>query len=667
MTGLGLAIRWLHLAAGILLTGAFAFLFLVGRRGSPTIQIWERRVTGWSRWAVGILLCSGLAVLSYQAMIVTGRTAEGWNPATLLRLLTTTQFGTVWLLRHGLLLLLAALILFREREETGWDWAAFRGEALLIGGIGLGLTAWAGHAAAVEPWTFVAALTDAVHLIAASAWLGGLGPLALLLWATLREGGAEARPFAVIATRRFSAMAFFAMCALAATGIWNSWNQIGNFPSLVGTLHGRLLLMKLALLLPILALAAINRRRLVPALSGEVTTTGRPAMARLARFVSIELGLGLAILLVVAVMVVTPPGRHIQPSWPFSFRLVAEPDADFPGAKWRLLVGSQLALVGLLGLIAAWLLERRRRLVLGAGVMLFVIGLLVGLPPLAIDAYPTTYRRTPVPYQAISIASGGQLYAQHCATCHGAFGYGDGPRARGLPKPPANLTGRNTLRHTAGDLFWWVTNGFSGSPEHAFKRQLPDEERWDLVNFVRTLGSADEARTLTGMVEPDRPRIVAPDFAFQTGPGAPRTLKDWRGRRVVLLVLFTLPESRPRLSLIARNYDILQAMGAEVLLVPMDEGREVLARLGANPRILFPVAVEGGAEIVVTYSLFGGNGSRHGPPPAHLEFLIDRQGYLRARWMPDGKGWTEFSALLAEIQQLNEEKSVAPVPDEHVH
>jgi putative copper resistance protein D len=667
VTGLGLAIRWLHLAAGILLIGAFGFLFLVGRRDSPTIRTWERRIVGWTRWAVGILLCSGLAVLSYQAMVVTGKTAEGWNPGALLRLLTATQFGTVWLLRHGLLLLLAALILFRERETSGWDWAAFRGEGVLIGGIGLGLTAWAGHAAAVEPWTFIAALVDAVHVLAAAAWLGGLGPLALLLYATLREGGAEARPFAVIAARRFSAMAFLAMCTLAATGIWNSWNQIGNLSSLVGTRHGQLLLIKLALLIPILALAAINRRRLLPALSGDAETTGRPAMARLARFVGIELGLGLTILLVVAVMVVTPPGRHTQPWWPLSFRFLSETNADFPGFKWRLLVGSQLALVGLLGLIVAWLIERRRRIVIGAGAALFIAGLLVALPPLSIDAYPTTYRRTPVPYQAISIATGGQLYAGHCASCHGVAGHGDGPRAGELPNPPTNLTGRHTLRHTAGDLFWWITNGFSGSPEHAFKGRLSDEERWDLVNFVRTLGSAEQAGTLASVVEPDRPRIVAPDFAFQTGPGPGRTLKDWRGRRVVLLVHFTLPQSRPRLSLIAQNYDILQAMGAEVLAVPMDEGREILTRLGANPRILFPVAVEGGGEIVATYSLFSRTRSRNGPPPSHLEFLIDRQGYLRARWIPDGKGWTELSGLLAEIQQLNQEKLVAPTPDEHVH
>jgi putative copper resistance protein D len=334
---------------------------------------------------------------------------------------------------------------------------------------------------------------------------------------------------------------------------------------------------------------------------------------------------------------------------------------------WRLLVGSQVALVGLLGVIAAWLIERRQRLVLGAGGTLFLAGLLVALPPLAMDAYPTTYRRTPIPYQAISIASGSQLYAKHCATCHGAFGDGVGPQASGLPQRPADLTGRRTSQHTAGDLFWWISNGFSGNPDHGFKDRLSDEERWDLVNFIRALGGVKQARTLASVVEPDRPWLVAPDFAFQTGPGPGRTLKDWRGRRVVLLVLFTLPQSRPRLSLIAKSYDLLQTMGAEVLAVPMDEGREILTRLGATPRILFPVAVEGGEEIVATYSLFGRILAPDEPPPSHLEFLIDQLGYIRARWIPDGKGWTELPALLAEIQQLNQEKPVAPVPDEHVH
>jgi hypothetical protein len=50
-----------------------------------------------------------------------------------------------------------------------------------------------------------------------------------------------------------------------------------------------------------------------------------------------------------------------------------------------------------------------------------------------------------------------------------------------------------------------------------------------------------------------------------------------------------------------------------------------------------------------------------------MEFLVDRQGYVRASWTPGGKGWNEMTALLAEIQQLNQEEPTTPPPDEHVH
>src|SRR3989337_609553 len=120
MTALGLCARWAHLGAGVFLVGTFAFLLLAGRSDRLTVVAWERTLTRWTRWAARLLLGA-------------------------------TQLGTGWLPRHGLLFLLAGLILFRDREESGWDWAAFRGEGLLLGGTGLGLLAWAGHAAAVEP------------------------------------------------------------------------------------------------------------------------------------------------------------------------------------------------------------------------------------------------------------------------------------------------------------------------------------------------------------------------------------------------------------------------------------------------------------------------------------------------------------------------------------
>ena len=54
--------------------------------------------------------------------------------------------------------------------------------------------------------------------------------------------------------------------------------------------------------------------------------------------------------------------------------------------------------------------------------------------------------------------------------------------------------------------------------------------------------------------------------------------------------------------------------------------------------------------------------------PPHMEFLIDRQGYVRARWIPrDGPGWDNLEKLWRDIDRLNQEKPSAPAPDDHVH
>lgn len=663
MIALGLCARWTHLGAGVFLVGSFAFLLLAGRSDSPTALAWERSLTRWTRWAVAALLLSGLLSLGYQAAVVTGRPGDALSATTLLRLVSATQFGTVWLLRHGLLLLLAGLIFLREREDSGWDWAAFRSEGLLLGATGLGLAAWAGHAAAVEPWGLAATGADALHLLAVGIWLGGLVPLAALLRAAGDEAGADARPFAVLAARSFSQVALLAMLTLVATGIWNGWNQVGDFPSLVGTRHGRLLLLKLGLLAAILVLAGLNRLRWLPALSGEAETVGRPAMRRLSAFVGAELVLGIAILAIVSAMALTPPGRHTEPQWPFPFRFSYAAVQDLPGAKSRLLIGSQMALVGFLGVVVGWSLGWRRRLAVSLATAVFAVGLGLTLTTLGVEAYPTTYRRSSVPYQATSIADGHRLYMTHCAACHGLSAEGDGSEALGDRRRPSDLTGRSATRRTPGDLFWWVTHGNKARGMPGFGDRLTEEERWDLVNLLRTLQAAGRARARADQAEPGKPWLVAPDFTFAVGPRAIQSLKDLRGRRVVLLVLFTLPQSRPRLAQLARDYDLLQTIGAEVVAVPTDEGEGIISRLGASPRILFPVVTDGGKEIVEAYTLF-----RSAPAvPSHMEFLIDRQGYLRARWTQDGKGWTEVSTLLGEIQQLNQEAPVAPPPDEHVH
>ncbi|MET0850480.1 MAG: CopD family protein [Candidatus Rokuibacteriota bacterium] len=671
MTALGSILRWINLAPGLLLVGTFAALLLAGPHRPDTARRWEARCLRGARVLVLVLLASGLAVLAYQAAYAAGRPGAALDPAEWGRVLFTTQFGTVWLVRHGLLLLLVAFLLSRQPETGTADWAAFRGEAAVLAGLGAAALAWAGHAAAVETASLVAALVDALHLVAAGAWLGALLPLALLLREASTEDGADSRPVAVVALRRFSALALPLIAILVATGVWTTWTQVGDVPALIGTRYGRLLGLKVLLLGAILVVAAVSRRRLLPALGGEAATVGRPAMRRLAGFVTIEWALGLAILAVVSVLATTPPGRHDVVSWPFSFRLDWDAMAPQPGVKTRAFIGSQIALLGVIATAAGALLARWRAGFLTGGVAAIALGLWVALPPLAVDAYPTTYVRPQVAYTALSIAAGRDLYAAHCATCHGAGGQGDGPGAAGLAKRPADLTAPHTGQHTAGDIFWWISRGIPAAGMPAFGDRLTTEERWDLINFVRALASSEQARGLAPRVEPDRPWLAAPDFAYSVGPVVQGTLRDFRGRQPVLLVLFSLPASRPRLERLAAAYDSLRGIGLEVLAAPLDGGDGILGRLGAVPPIMFPVVTEGSAEIARAYSLFARtlepDGLRPGPAPQHMELLIDRGGYVRARWIPaQGKGWADPGALVPELQQMARE-APAPPPTEHVH
>ncbi|HEY7436028.1 MAG TPA: CopD family protein [Methylomirabilota bacterium] len=674
MTAFGIAVRWLHLACGLGLVGLVTVLLLAGHSDRPTARAWEARTLRWARGLAGLLLVSGIAALAYQTAVVTGRAGAALDPVAWGGLLARSQFGLVWLVRHGVLLLLAALLLLREREHSPADRLAFRGEAWLLAAIGAGAMAWAGHAAAVEPAGLAAAVLDALHVIAAGAWFGALVPLAVLLGTASREPGADARPFAVHAVRRFSGLAMALMLVVVVTGVCNAWFQVGILTALVGTRYGWLLLLKIAHLIPVLGIAQRNRGRLLPRLSGDGATVGRPAMARLGRFVAGEAAVALLILLITAALSLSPPAVHDTVRWPFTLRFSWDVAAQVPGGATRLLVGAQVAFVGLLAMIVGLLLPPWRVIFLGAGGAALVGGLWVSLPPASVDAYPTTYRRSTVPYHAASVANGAALYHAHCATCHGPGGRGDGPGGAGLPKPPADLTAAHTADHTAGDMFWWLTHGIPAGGMPPFGATLGEEERWDLINFIRALASGERARQMTPLVQPNRPWLVAPDLTIAVGPAPPRALKELRDRWMVHLVFFTLPESRARLVQIAEAYNTLQATGTEVIAVPRGDGANILRRLGARPPILFPVITDGAAEIVATYTLFGrGLGPRENSPraapPLHVEFLLDRQGYVRARWRPGdpGRSWDDLQTLVDQILVLDKERPAGPPPDEHVH
>jgi putative copper resistance protein D len=662
----------------MLLTGTFAFLLLVARPAflsggperTPDLERFDRLCLAMGAWSLLATFISGLLWLGLQAVLVSGQTL---NLDTLGTVLSGTQFGRVWGIRLALVTMLAGFLLFREREHDARDWMALRLEGVLLtGGITVAL-AWTGHPAATEglarPFHLLA---DTLHLLAAGAWLGGLCPLAILLRRAHRSPDASWIAIAREATRRFSLLGLVGVGTLTLTGSVNAWILVGGIPQLVGTPYGRLLLLKLVLLVPLVGIAATNLLRLKPTLLATPAqeSPGGPqaTLRRLTRNVIGEASLGAAILLIVGGLGITPPALHDQPSWPFPFRLSWQATRDLPGVRGGLAAASAGVLLG--SSVLAYGLRRGRRhpWVIGFGSVLLLCCLAMPLHYLSVDAYPTTYLRTPVPYQAISIASGARLYQQRCAICHGEAGYGDGPVIRGRASARADLTAPHTALHTAGDLFWWLTHGIPGSAMPGFKDLLTEEERWDLINFLRALAAAEQARAMLPLAEPT-PWFVAPDFAYGIGLGGGQALSDYRGRTIVHLVLFTLPRSIQRLEQLDADAGSIARAGARILAVPMRDAAPVYRRLGSDMPTL-PVAVEGSEEIAETYAMFRRTLAAEGLPavPTHMEFLVDRQGYIRARWIPpEQPGWDDLTRLLAEIERLDKEPPGAPAPDEHVH
>jgi mono/diheme cytochrome c family protein len=92
-------------------------------------------------------------------------------------------------------------------------------------------------------------------------------------------------------------------------------------------------------------------------------------------------------------------------------------------------------------------------------------------------------KKNPISADAASIARGKASFTAECMSCHGPTGKGDGPAAAGLEKHPGDLSKR--LPDSDGALFWKITNGKSPMPAAT---KLSEEERWCVINYVRTLG-----------------------------------------------------------------------------------------------------------------------------------------------------------------------------------
>ena len=168
---------------------------------------------------------------------------------------TSTSFGRLLLLQ--LICSLAALLCFRldGRNPILGDFA--------MGGIGLAVVLQAGHdhAAAMYDGLSLLMLSEMAHLLAGAAWLGSLVPLLI----TIRDAPAS---IGLAAARRYSKYATSCIIVLVITALLQGCQLIGSVAGLIGTGYGWVAIGKIALFAVLLALAANNRWRLTPALTG---------------------------------------------------------------------------------------------------------------------------------------------------------------------------------------------------------------------------------------------------------------------------------------------------------------------------------------------------------------------------------------------------------------
>jgi mono/diheme cytochrome c family protein len=108
---------------------------------------------------------------------------------------------------------------------------------------------------------------------------------------------------------------------------------------------------------------------------------------------------------------------------------------------------------------------------------------------------PAVKVKNPVKTTPEGLTAAARLYRQNCVICHGKTGASNGPAASSLPQKPANFTDASMMRKaTDGELFWKMSTGRAPMP--SWQDKLSETERWQLVNYLRTLTRRGEYKYL---------------------------------------------------------------------------------------------------------------------------------------------------------------------------
>jgi copper resistance protein D len=323
MISLPLAVTLVHGLGLVGLAAAIGGLVLDGfilPAGAPEVVAARGRLRRWITAAlIGLALTTAADLLLRTQVMARAPlvVAVGAVPDVLAR----THFGSIWIARSVGLVLALALSLARP--------PALRVGCLLVA-LGVALTTTLGGHAAEWGDLTVSVAVDWTHAVTASAWTGGLVALPLVVlrqdpaWSPMVLGGLA---------RRFSRLAGACLLAVALTGAYNAWTQLGPVSTLWTSPYGRALLLKLLVVAALASLGAATRYLVVPQLGSgrpsrgaiarlsrlaRLALLGRPSEARLAAparfsdYLAAEAVLAIAVFACTAVLCEGTPGRHAQ-------------------------------------------------------------------------------------------------------------------------------------------------------------------------------------------------------------------------------------------------------------------------------------------------------------------------------------------------------------------
>jgi len=665
------ATHWVNSFAGLLIVGTSVICLMSLDGSTKILNATLQRLLKNTLILAFILVISGFFLPSLQAVSISGNSADLLNQELLSLVLFSTRFGSVWAIQECLSIFLLLSLLFHRPLLSTFKYKPFFTWLITVASLMLVAGSFKSHAAGLEPmWPGI--LGHSLHLLAAGFWLGALPALWLVFYTSTTHASKPTKTINPInLLTRFSLLASVMVAVILLSGIVIGFFQIDRWAELFATSYGLYLLVKVFLFILMLSIASIIRFHYLPKIN--TCSPGQISNKAITRWVAIETTVGLVLLGFATVLKNTTPAAHETAIvWPFDFRLSLD-------ATWNetASVQSQVFL-GLILIIAAVTLTfylfrtlRFKKYAIIAGLFLIFAGIATALQALSIPAYPDTYRNSSVPYDAITIDNGRRIFSENCAACHGAEGKGDGILADDLDVMMMDLNQMHSVESTAGDMYWSFNNELFKDRFHSSIQPFDEDETWELINYLSATTSSYTSLSLYTYIDPSNPFLGAPDFYYSTDSTS-GNLKNFRNDKAILLVFFSWPESKERLNKLKENYKSITANNADIIAIEIAQNDNV--KNDSKPDYPFVVITDQTGPLVNAYmpfrrSIMNKPDFDFASPLLHIEYIIDRFGYLRARWIPENNTskWTDFTLLNDELAKLANEPKILPPPDEHAH